>query len=173
MLKSGYSYLGGPGMVDQPGDVCLWHQASFVDVLEQPPVQFIHYDIMGKGGWYGVVQTMCMHCATMRPMRSSTSPGCCCHTCGSRHVRTLVRIPREEDQGSANFVAWKDPDSSIMWVREWNGEASISSSSSLSRMHGSSSGSEVEWYFPLLNGRRLLTHVESRDDYTDIEVTML
>lgn len=149
VLEKGHSYLGGPGMVEIPRDVCLWHQSRFVTVYAEVRTYLDRrFPEVSETGWYSRLERLCLHCDAFMPLEPTLS---CddCDTCGFREVRTFFRFEDCRDRCGACYVIWKD-ENGIMFAREWNGSVS--------------SPDGRQWYFPLLDGRSLLTVPTSGDD---------
>ncbi|KAF2434389.1 hypothetical protein EJ08DRAFT_693429 [Tothia fuscella] len=135
VLKEGHSFLGGPGMVDLPDDVCAWHQGDLVNVyafgasifdIAWHGGRYSYTDaasgslaeyILRNPGWYSVRDKWCMHCNSFAFDTTWSGSSHCCDTCGVRNVTTYHRSVGEEEMHPSRYVVWKD-DGGKMWVRE-------------------------------------------------------
>lgn len=135
VLRHGYGDLGGPGMLELPGDLCLWHLESLVTISACVPEvtpwtysraleRFSHSKsrdpIIGRDpGWYSWIRKWCMHC-DMCYVHNNHS---CCDTCSTRDVRIYHRFVGKDEERGKVHVIWRDS-GGTMWAREWNGEFS-------------------------------------------------
>jgi len=135
VLRDGHSWLGGPGMVELPEDICAWERSRFVSLLELHPPRMGNHKVRVKDneeaclGWLSKLECVCMHCGNVKvprhsrisgyPIRNSTCI-CDCDTCGSREIRTYVQDVLKDQNRRCKSVIWKDAKGET-WAREWIG----------------------------------------------------
>jgi hypothetical protein len=112
VLRSGHGDLGGPGMVDLPDGLCAWEMPRFVQFRDMPGTRYTT--------WYTRTEKICMCCGqvviiSFDPRYSKALCTCRCDTCGTRDVRTFVRVG---GICRGKWVIWRD-EVGVHWAREW------------------------------------------------------